>query len=89
MNAFDYLSVLISIILALGMTRVLGGAGEMLQARSRPPVRIYPGLALQYRRSPAIDFASRGASETGTLTDNYLSLARISSISFRRKARRV
>ena len=33
MNAFDYLSVLISIILALGMTRVLAGVGEMLQAR--------------------------------------------------------
>jgi hypothetical protein len=39
MNAFEYLSVLISIILALGMTRVLGGVGEMLQARSRR--RIY------------------------------------------------
>ena len=35
MNAFEYLSVLISIILALGMTRVLGGVGEMLQAGSR------------------------------------------------------
>lgn len=35
MGAFEYLSVLISIILALGMTRVLGGVGEMLQARSR------------------------------------------------------
>jgi hypothetical protein len=34
MAAFEYLSVLISIILALGMTRVLGGVGEMLQARS-------------------------------------------------------
>jgi len=30
-----HLSVLISIILALGMTRVLAGVGEMLQARSR------------------------------------------------------
>ncbi len=39
MNAFEYLSVLISIILALGMTRVLAGVGEMLQARSRR--RIY------------------------------------------------
>src|SRR6202030_648348 len=39
MNAFDYLSVLISIVLALGMTRVLAGVGEMLQARSRR--RIY------------------------------------------------
>jgi len=38
-NAFEYLSVLISIILALGMTRVLGGVGEMLQARSQR--RIY------------------------------------------------
>ena len=35
MGAFEYLSVLISIILALGMTRVLGGVGEMLQVRSR------------------------------------------------------
>jgi hypothetical protein len=34
MAAFEYLSVLISIILALGMTRVLGSVGEMLQARS-------------------------------------------------------
>jgi hypothetical protein len=33
MAAFEYLSVLISIILALGMTQVLGGVGEMLQAR--------------------------------------------------------
>ncbi|HZS16810.1 MAG TPA: hypothetical protein VFA51_02650 [Candidatus Udaeobacter sp.] len=39
MAAFEYLSVLISIILALGMTRVLAGVGEMLQARSRR--RIY------------------------------------------------
>jgi hypothetical protein len=35
MNALEYLSVLISIILALGVTRVLAGVGEMLQARSR------------------------------------------------------
>jgi hypothetical protein len=35
MNAFEYLSVLISIILALGMTRVLAGVGEMLQARAQ------------------------------------------------------
>ena len=39
MGAFEYLSVLISIILALGMTRVLAGVGEMLQARSQR--RIY------------------------------------------------
>jgi hypothetical protein len=32
-TAFEYLSVLISIVLALGMTRVLAGVGEMLQAR--------------------------------------------------------
>jgi hypothetical protein len=32
MGAFEYLSVLISIILALGMTRVLAGVGEMLAA---------------------------------------------------------
>jgi hypothetical protein len=38
-SAFEYLSVLISIILALGMTRVLGGVGDMLQARSQR--RIY------------------------------------------------
>jgi hypothetical protein len=35
MDLFSYLSVLISIILALGMTRVLADVGEMLQARSR------------------------------------------------------
>jgi hypothetical protein len=35
MSPFEYLSVLISIVLALGMTRVLAGVGEMLQARSR------------------------------------------------------
>lgn len=39
MDPFSYLSVLISIVLALGMTRVLAGVGEMLQARSRR--RIY------------------------------------------------
>src|SRR3989449_10773674 len=39
MDPFSYLSVLISIILALGMTRVLAGVGEMLQARSQR--RIY------------------------------------------------
>jgi hypothetical protein len=39
MDPFSYLSVLISIILALGMTRVLAGIGDMLQARSRR--RIY------------------------------------------------
>lgn len=33
MDPFSYLSVLISIVLALGMTRVLAGVGEMLQAR--------------------------------------------------------
>src|SRR5437899_10494151 len=33
MNAFEYLSVLISIVLAMGMTRVLAGVGEMMQAR--------------------------------------------------------
>ena len=39
MDAFNYLSVLIAIILALGMTRVLAAVGEMLQARARR--RIY------------------------------------------------
>ena len=33
MGAFEYLSVLISFILALSMTRVLTGVGEMLQSR--------------------------------------------------------
>ena len=33
MGPFKDLSVLISIILALGVTRVLAGVGEMLQAR--------------------------------------------------------
>ncbi len=32
MDPFSYLSVLISIVLALGMTRVLAGVGEMMQA---------------------------------------------------------
>jgi zinc transporter ZupT len=35
MDPFSYLSVPISITLALGMTRLLAGVGEMLQARSR------------------------------------------------------
>src|SRR5438270_9807900 len=39
MAAFEYLSVLISIILALGMTQLLSGVGGMLQARSHR--RIY------------------------------------------------
>ena len=39
MNSFEYLAVLTSILLALGMTRVLAGVGEMLQARSHR--RIY------------------------------------------------
>lgn len=39
MDPFSYLSVLISIVLALGMTQVLAGVGEMLQARTRS--RIY------------------------------------------------
>ncbi|MFL6539921.1 MAG: hypothetical protein ACJ8HU_04105 [Chthoniobacterales bacterium] len=38
MDPFSYLSVLISIVLALGMTQVLTGVGEMLQARSRRQV---------------------------------------------------
>lgn len=39
MDPFSYLSVLIWIGLALGMTRVLAGVGDMLQARSHR--RIY------------------------------------------------
>jgi hypothetical protein len=35
MDPFSYLSVLISIVLALGMTRVLSGVGQMLRAESR------------------------------------------------------
>ena len=35
MDPFSYLSVLISIVLALAMTRILAGIGEMLQARTR------------------------------------------------------
>lgn len=38
MSPFEYLSVLISIVLALGMTRVLAGVGEMMQARTRERV---------------------------------------------------
>ena len=34
MSAFEYLSVLISIILALGTTRVMASVDEMLQASS-------------------------------------------------------
>jgi len=34
MIPFNYLAILISIVLALGMTRLLYGVGEMLQARS-------------------------------------------------------
>jgi hypothetical protein len=37
MDPFSYLSVLISIILALGMTRVLAGVGEMLQGALASP----------------------------------------------------
>jgi hypothetical protein len=39
MNPFSYLSVLTSIVLALGITRVLTGLGKLLQARDR--IRIY------------------------------------------------
>jgi uncharacterized membrane protein SirB2 len=43
MDAFSYLSVLISIILGLAITQVLTGIGRLLQARRR--VRLYwPGL---------------------------------------------
>lgn len=35
MDAFNYLSVLISIVLALGMTRLLRGIAEMLETRAR------------------------------------------------------
>jgi hypothetical protein len=36
MGAFEYLSVLISIILASGITRVLAGVGEMFRERPLP-----------------------------------------------------
>jgi hypothetical protein len=39
MDPFAYLSVLTSIVLALGITRVLTGLGKLLQARGR--VRVY------------------------------------------------
>jgi hypothetical protein len=39
MDPFSYLSVLTSIVLALGITRILGGLGRLLQTRGR--VRIY------------------------------------------------
>ena len=39
MDAFSYLSVLTSIVLALGITRLLTGLGRLLRARSR--VRVY------------------------------------------------
>jgi hypothetical protein len=37
MGAFEYLSVLISIILALGMTRVLAGVGRNAAGTVAPP----------------------------------------------------
>ncbi len=44
MSAFDYLSVLISIILGLGITQILSGFGRLLNVRSR--VRWYgPAVA--------------------------------------------
>jgi hypothetical protein len=39
MDPFSYLSVLTSIVLALGITRILSGVGRLLQTRGR--VRIY------------------------------------------------
>ena len=44
MSPFDYLSVLLSIILGLGITQLLTGVGRLIQARDR--VRVYwPALA--------------------------------------------
>ncbi|MEP6730930.1 MAG: hypothetical protein ABJE10_09840 [bacterium] len=44
MDQFNYLAVLISIILGLGITQLLGGVGRLLQGRRR--VRVYwPSLA--------------------------------------------
>jgi hypothetical protein len=39
MDPFSYLSVLTSIVLALGITRILTGLGRLLQKRGR--VRVY------------------------------------------------
>jgi hypothetical protein len=39
MNTFDYLSILTSIVLALGITRLLTGVGKLLQERKT--VRVY------------------------------------------------
>ena len=42
MDPFSYLSVLTSLILALGMTRVLAGVGEMLQGACPAPHLLGP-----------------------------------------------
>jgi hypothetical protein len=52
MDPFSYPSVPISMILALGMTRVLAGVGEILQARSRR--RLYLGARRLGRESFSI-----------------------------------
>jgi len=64
MSAFDYLSVLISIILGLGIAQVLSGFGRLLNVRSRvrwygPRSRCSPGSADAGARSG--DAARRGA----------------------------
>ncbi len=45
MDAFSYLSVLISIVLGLGLTRLLAGFAEMVRARGR--LRFYWPLVAQ------------------------------------------
>jgi hypothetical protein len=45
MNAFDYLSVLISIVLGLGITQVLAGFAAMVRARKR--MRMYWPVPVQ------------------------------------------
>jgi hypothetical protein len=62
MNAFEYLSVLTSIILALGMTRVLAGVGENAAGADSPPhllgARCLDCKPLYLSRCSVVDFLS-------------------------------
>src|SRR5438045_1231650 len=56
MDAFSYLSVLLSIILGLAITQVLQGLGKLMQARARvtffwPPVVIALTLLMMFVQS--------------------------------------
>jgi hypothetical protein len=57
MIPFEYLSVLISIILALGMTRVPASVGEMLQARSRRHVYWVHAIWIDCHQLPTFSYA--------------------------------